>query len=243
MLYSATYLIAGVPIRISSCAKAVHRLCEDYRTDADCVMEVVSSAEEVEAERAMEQGYQDTGITFGRLESLLVYRKIATGLLDHGILLMHGSSLSVDGAGYMFTALSGTGKSTHVALWRKAFGDRAVMINDDKPLIRVGDDSEPAVIYGTPWDGKHHLSNNISVPLKAIAYLERGDENGIHPVAARDILPVLWQQTFKTSDPAVTMKVMGLLSKLARKVDFYNLHCNMNDDAALVAYNGMNKEK
>ena len=153
---------------------------------------------------------------------------------------MHGSCIAVDGEAYLFTALSGTGKSTHVRLWREMLGDRAVMVNDDKPLITVTGDR--AIVHGTPWDGKHHLSNNISVPLKAIVYLQRGEENEIERVDAKQLFPILIQQTFRSQDPLVTAKVMQLLAELSKKVEFYSLHCNMDPDAAQVAYDGMNSK-
>ena len=78
----------------------------------------------------------------------------------------------MDGEAYIFTAVSGTGKSTHAMLWREVFGERVRMINDDKPLIRITPEGK-AVVYGTPWDGKHHLSKNSAFPLKAICWLTR----------------------------------------------------------------------
>lgn len=111
------------------------------------------------------------------LETLAVYRKFAENLLAYDTVLFHGSVVAVDGIGYLFTAKSGTGKSTHTRLWREYFGERAVMVNDDKPLLQVTENG--VIVYGTPWDGKHHLSNNISVPLKAICILTRAEENHI----------------------------------------------------------------
>ena len=81
----------------------------------------------------------------------------------------------MDGAAYLFTAPSGTGKSTHTRLWREVFGDRVWMINDDKPMLRISENLVTA--YGTPWNGKHHISRNASAPLKAIVQLNRGKEN------------------------------------------------------------------
>ena len=104
------------------------------------------------------------------LETLAVCRKIAERMPEHNTFLFYGSCIAVDGAGYVFTAKSGTGKSTHTRLWRELLDNRATMVNDDKPLIRIADDD--AIIYGTPWDGKHPLSHNIAVPLKAICILE-----------------------------------------------------------------------
>ena len=78
----------------------------------------------------------------------------------------------MDGQAVLFTAKSGTGKSTHTKLWRDLFGERAVMVNDDKPLLRILKDG--VLVCGTPWDGKHRLSTNCALPLKAICILERG---------------------------------------------------------------------
>ena len=75
-----------------------------------------------------------------------------TQLLKFRGILLHSSCVVVDGVAYAFSADSGTGKSTHTALWLKHFGDRAYMLNDDKPAIRLVGDRVYAC--GTPWSGK-----------------------------------------------------------------------------------------
>ena len=82
-------------------------------------------------------------------------------ILDYDGILLHSSAISVDNEAYLFTANSGIGKSTHCALWMKYFGDRAVMINDDKPVIRIIDNKIYAC--GTPFSGKHDINKNILV--------------------------------------------------------------------------------
>ena len=59
-----------------------------------------------------------------------------TQLLLHNGIMLHSSCVVVDDKAYLFTARSGTGKSTHTRLWCQLFGDRAVMVNDDKPFLR-----------------------------------------------------------------------------------------------------------
>ena len=113
------------------------------------------------------------------LETLAAYRKICEKMVEYDTILMHGSVVAVDGEAYLFTAKSGTGKSTHTRFWREVFGERAVMVNDDKPLLKLTEDG--VLACGTPWDGKHHLSTNVCLPLRAICILERGEENEIHP--------------------------------------------------------------
>ena len=151
--------------------------------------------------------------------------------------MFHGSCIAVDGEGYLFNAPSGTGKSTHTRLWREAFGERAVMVNDDKPLIAVRENE--IRIYGTPWNGKHHLGENISVPLKAICVLKRGEENNLTKIDKALAYPTLLGQAYRPRDAEKLGKLLSLLDKLGDKVSLFELYCNMSPEAAEVAYCGM----
>ena len=153
-----TYRLAGHTVEIESVYPQVHTLCEAYRVDgkaeycitttpADIAYERQRSARADELEGAAVREYADP-----YLETLAVYRKLAQLLVQDDILLMHGAVVAVDGQAYLFTAKSGTGKTTHTRLWMQQFGDRAVMVNGDKPLLHIT--NEGVTVYGTPWDGK-----------------------------------------------------------------------------------------
>ena len=135
----STYRLAGHTIRIESLYSQVHTLCKAYRVDgeaeycitttpADIAYERQRSARADELEGAAVREHADP-----YLETLAVYRKLAQLLVWDDILLMHGAVVAVDGQAYLFTAKSGTGKTTHTRLWMQQFGDRAVMVNGDKP--------------------------------------------------------------------------------------------------------------
>ena len=175
------------------------------------------------------------------LETLAVYRKIADCLLSCNTLLFHGSVIAVDGEGYLFTAKSGTGKSTHTRLWREYFGERAVMVNDDKPLLRITDSGVTA--YGTPWDGKHRLSTNTAVPLKGICILARDTTNHIEPVETHAVYPLIVQQTNRSLSADGMKQTLSLIDRMLNVVPVYRLGCNMDIEAARVAYEGMNRLK
>jgi len=247
-MFKGIYKLAGVAIQITSLYDEVQKMCAAYSTDEEPELFVETTPELIDRERTdcdetkELEGLKDYVFPDSYLETLAVYRQVADQLLPQGVLLMHGSVLAVDGEAYMFTAQSGTGKSTHSRLWRQLFGERCVMVNDDKPLIRVTPrvDAEPEVIvYGTPWDGKHRLSTNISVPLKAIVHLQRGKENEIEQISPMEMLPTLLQQTFRPDTTALTLLVLTLLDEMSKKVKFYSLHCNMNPEVAKIAYEGM----
>ena len=237
------YRIGNKNILIRSVCPNVHKMCRDYAAEgeADFSVETTQADIDYELERSDEKDKRDgiirTGKRPGYLEKLAVYRKIARHMLDYDTFLFHGSAVCVGGEAYIFTALSGTGKSTHAALWRELLGDRAVMINDDKPLISVGEDD--VTVYGTPWDGKHHLSSNTSVPLKAICILERGEQNIIERISVDEAYPMFLQQTYKPTSSIELMNTLDILDRLMNKVNIYRLKCNMEKEAAIVAYNGM----
>ena len=81
------------------------------------------------------------------------------------------------GEANLFTAKSGTGKSTHARLWREVFGERAVMVNDDKSLVQITDSG--ATVYGTSWNVKHGMGANIAVLMKDVCIVDRAEKNTI----------------------------------------------------------------
>ena len=168
------------------------------------------------------------------MEPLALYRKIADKLVEYNTILFHGSVVAVDGQAFLFTAKSGTGKSTHTRLWRKLFGQRAIMVNDDKPLLKIS--AEGVQVCGTPWDGKHKLNTNCMLPLKAICILERGEENHICKISAAQALPMLMQQSHR---PGNLIKYMDILDALTKVIAFYRLQCNMEEEAARISYEAM----
>jgi len=171
------------------------------------------------------------------LEITAVQRKIAEELVGFDVLLFHGSVVAVDGVAYLFTAKSGTGKSTHTRFWRQVFGERAMMVNDDKPFLKI--EEGRVLACGSPWNGKHRLGSNIMVPLKAICILERGEADEIWPISPKEALPMLFQQSARPQNPALMGKYMELVDRLAAGVEFYRLKCTMSENAARVAYEGM----
>ncbi len=241
-MITRNYEFAGKVIRVSSQYETVHNYCADYRTEEEPDFAVMISQADIDYERKKSADENRlTGLTArehsdGYLEELAVYRKIAEKMPEYDTILFHGSVVAVDGEAYMLKAKSGTGKSTHTRLWRELFGDRAVMVNDDKPLIGVG---ETVTAYGTPYDGKHRLSNNIAVPLGAVCILTRSESNHIERITVSDAYPMLMQQVYRPADPAALRKTLELVDKLAGAVKLYRLGCNMDISAAETSYNGM----
>ena len=193
--------------------------------------------QDVERERARAE-HPDADEAY--LESLACYRKFCERAVFERVLLFHCSAVSVDGVAYLFAAPSGTGKSTHTALWRRVFGDRAVMVNDDKPLLRLS--PQDVLVYGTPWDGKHHLSNHICARVGGICFLSRASENRITRVSPNEGLGRLLVQTFRPDSTEGTAQMLKLAIELATRIPLWSLECNISEDAARLAWHSMSKE-
>ena len=237
---------ADIPVRIRAIWPELRQFLQAYLTEEEAVFTIETGQEDIDRERVMSartraaEGLPELHTSDFYLETLAVYRKLADALVEREVLLFHGSVVAVDGEAYLFTAPSGTGKSTHTRLWRETFGERAVMINDDKPLLRVSREGVRA--YGTPWNGKHHLGGNCSAPLKALCILERARENHVERVSPEDAFPRMLQQCYLPENGEKVEKTLALLERMCQTVKLYRLGCNMKREAALVSYQGMQEE-
>lgn len=237
--------VAGCAAGVRAMFDSTRDFCAEYLCDAEPDFSVAIDAEDLRMERERSahtdqlEGRAVRRFPDDYLETLAMQRKLAEALFGYDTLLFHGSVVAVDGQAYLFTAKSGTGKSTHTRLWREMLGDCAVMINDDKPFLRM--ENGRVTAYGSPWNGKHRLGANISAPLRAVCILERGEVNEIHPIVPAEALPMLMQQSHRPSDRSNFQKYMELIGALADGTKFYRLACNMDPSAAKVAFEGMKK--
>lgn len=242
-MYESRIEIAKVPVLIRCLFHENQEFFHDYFTKKEPLFTIEPTETDLKQmqtdfDRMDEmEGIPKHRRTDSFLENNAIHSMLAERLVEQNVLLMHGSALCMDGEAIIFTAKSGTGKSTHARLWREAFGDRVWMINDDKPMLRI--EETGVMVYGTPWDGKHHLSRNASAKLKAIVNLTRDESNHIAPMSWADAFPVLMKQCYTSRNPATMVRIMELEKQLLSAVDFYTLGCNMLPEAAKVAWEGI----
>ena len=233
----AKYKIADVVFEFNSKNANAEKLLKDYLYTGNDGVEFsyTPTTEDILKEKFGSYDYPEW-----YLESLSAFRKLCEFILDNrdGI-IFHASAISIDGKAYLFTAPSGTGKSTHARLLREKLGDRAFMINDDKPIVRRIDGEFYA--YGTPWNGKHRLSTNCKVKIDGICKLHRAKTNGIEKADSRDMVITVLNQTLRFPDKDRTEKLLSFIDGLISSVKIYSRGCNMEKDAADVSYNGMVK--
>ena len=232
----AKYKIADLVFEANTVYEYSHKLCEDYKYEGDLPTQfcLTTTKEDILAEQAR----TTEPCPDPYAECLALFRKLCDRALEvSDTIVFHSSAVAVDGEAYLFTAPSGTGKSTHTKLWRELFKDKAVMINDDKPMIRLIDGE--FYVYGTPWNGKHRIGENTKAKIKAICKIGRAKENHIEKCSTTEMLLTVLNQTTRPTDMAQMDKLLSLIDKLLSNVPLYKLGCNMDIEAAKIAYEGM----
>ena len=232
--------IADLKIRIRNKYNYVFALCKNYLTEEcdDVDLDISVSEEQISKEVAE----AEISVSEAYAECVCVYRNICNELpLRFESYLLHCALIEYEGRGYAFAAKSGTGKSTHISLWKKVFGDKVRIINGDKPILRYINGA--FIAYGTPWCGKEGFEVNASVPLSAICFIERSKDNSISDLTTDEAVLRLFHQILQPKDTGTVDALFPLLDATLRTVPCYLLKCNMEDEAAVVAYNGMKDKK
>lgn len=229
------YRIAEMNIAVQARYEKTYRYMEAFLTDSDDYELYIEPTEEmIRHEAALGEAIHGIPQSDHVCESVAVLRVICDYIIDKGGFFLHCSCLKFRDEAIIFTAPSGTGKSTHASLWRKHFGDEVVMINDDKPLVR--ELGGRFMIYGTPWNGKHGLGSNTCAPVRAVVFLSQAPENTASDVSPVDALALLLQQTVLPSDKAQLSKLLDMLGGLVETVPMYRLGCTISDEAVTTIY-------
>ena len=176
------------------------------------------------------QDCPDALASFAVSNSAMMMYMLATAGLD--TLLIHASTVILDGCGYAFTGRSGSGKSTHSRLWLNNL-EGSMLLNDDNPVVRIIDGR--AFVFGSPWSGKTPCWKNMSAPLKAVVHIFQAPENRIEKLAG-----IQAYASFITScscmkwNRKVCDGVNACVEKLIGLCGFYNLYCLPDREAALL---------
>ena len=183
----------------------------------------------------------ENGKVYVNEEISALYRKIADILVEDNIVVFHGSSFMVNGGGFIVTARSGVGKSTHVNLLKELLGNELVYINDDKPLVEVKND---ITIFSNPWNGKERRGNNISAPLKAVLFLSRSEEPSYKKIINKEEAYIkLLSQIYLPKEKSKREKALKLVDLILKNTDFYEINVNMNIESAKMTYERIIKDE
>lgn len=145
-----------------------------------------------------------------------------------GAVSLHSSFITHGGQAILFSAPSGTGKSTQAALWERHAG--AEQINGDRSVIRCVDGVWTA--FGFPFAGSSGIYKNKSAPIRAIVVLRQAPDNTIERLAAPEAFRLLYSETaiqrWNTQGHAAAV---DLLIRLCAAVPVYRLCCTPDERA------------
>lgn len=208
----------------------------DYLSDEAGGIKLYASRESREAARqrlASNPNRRNTDLSPNFIEFSALHHHIAYKLAEKNILLVHGSVVVADGEAVLFIAPTRTGKSTHTRLWTELLGERAFILNNDKPLIRI--ENNTATAYATPWGDTPTPKLRFS-QLTAMVHLQRG-ENHITAVEPGKLLLPLLQASLRGRTKEEAAKLLSLQGSLLRCVRTYAMTCQPDSAAAEMAYN------
>ena len=183
------YDIAGLTVRMNNCGGRSEKQAIPYlakNQDPEQHFDIDINVDKKRVEIAMREHPE---LNANDWEYMLTGSDFYTDLIKFNGILLHSSCVVVDGVAYAFSADSGTGKSTHTQLWLKHFGDRAYILNDDKPAIReidgkiyaCGTQMEQAalctaLVAGICMDSKDPAETIINIMTAAADLMDRMEE-------------------------------------------------------------------
>ena len=230
--------IAGLVYEIEYEYDGLERHFEDYLID-ECLNEevyhITYSKDDYEEVRADNYNAIPSYIEFVCIMQNIIRQ------LPKNRLVMHGAVIEYKGKAYLFTAPSGTGKTTHISMWVKHLGDKVKIINGDKPVLIVSDDEVTA--FGAPWCGKEGWQINTSAPLEGICLLERGEENLIEEINPGKYIEYFVKELYIGNSENTLLDVIDIFEKISRSVLFYRMECNISEEAAKCSFEKMTGDK
>lgn len=230
--------VAGRVFLIRARSENLPGLYRKYIAEEDAVPDfsVEIADEELDAERQAMEEYASVSARAKRdlplkiVENAAIFRKVAACLLPDGTVPLHGSAIAWKGHGILFTAPSGTGKSTHTRFWKALYGDEVTVVNDDKPLICT-DQSGRCLICGSPWSGSSRTNENITVPLHAVCFLHRAEENRFREADRAEALSGLLQCIYRPGTRQEANRVVNAVRRINACASFFEVGC-VNDISA-----------
>jgi len=150
----------------------------------------------------------------------------------------HGVAIEYEGKAYIFSAPSGTGKSTRAFLWQKYLGENNVaIVNGDKPVLWFKDDE--VLACGSPWSGKEGLEKNVCVPLGGICLLHRSAANIIRRAGSQEFFDFYANQVQLPKAPDSMLSALSLIEELYAKVPIFTLENDMSEQGVKVAFEAL----
>ena len=235
------YCFANHIFEIETAFPYFHDFAKEYLTEEKPEFTLKTTKEEVEEWKSSHKDCD--GFNLDYIETLVLHAKIASVLSLFDAFILHGSTIYVDEPknAFVFTAPSGTGKSTHVSILRKVYGNRINIINDDKPFLSYNSKDNTFDVFGSPWNGKERLSNNISGSLKGIFVVKQAKTNKVSKLSPDEAVSKLITQLYMPKGMEESKHSLKALASLVKCIPIYILEVNMSEEAGNTSFEVMLK--
>ena len=220
--------IAEIKINVNSHHSGLLYRCKDFLCDGgniDCIIDPYSDNSK----------FLDIAE-----ENFVAFRMFADRLYKYDAYLLHSAFIKMNDRGIAFAAQSGVGKTTHILLWKRLFGNDMLIINGDKPVVRFIDDSFYA--FGTPWNGKEKMGCNAKAKFTDLCFIERSETNSITRITQSESLERIINQVYMPKDALALKTTLDLINKTLNLTSQWLIKCNTDITAAQIAYDGIFKE-
>ena len=219
--------VADVCVEIDNRYGFVEDVCRDYivKDGQEPAFRVQISSDEV---HRMLSG-ATWNLTAPMAESYLINRALCRKMAEYDAYLFHSAVITYKGKCIAFSGKRGTGKSTHIGLWKDKFGKEVTVINGDKPILALREGK--LIAYGTPWCGKEGWQTNTSAELDAVVFLEQAKTNEIAAIGKEEFTHRISEQILPPAKPEMTDRFAALLHHTVEHVPAYVLECNMSTTA------------
>lgn len=223
------YKIADLAFRTECKGEYLKNLLQPYIFDsAEYSFNICVNKNDLEYEKKIAPNF-----SWQMYESSAVLRQLSNKITEYDGILFHGAAIEYNKTAYLFCAPSGTGKTTHIMLWKKLLGDKVTVINGDKPFVRLKDGVP--IVYGSPWQGKENLGTNTKCRLGGIVFVNRSAKNYAVPLSPADsVFKLLSSAAYKKTTDG-TLQTLRLLEEITKQIRLFDLFCNMEDDASRTA--------
>ena len=157
---------------------------------------------------------------------------------ENGGFVFHCSYIEWEGKAILFTAPSGTGKSTQADLWHTCRG--AQIINGDRAVVRVVDGVP--VAEGIPYAGSSVYCKNNSLPIRAIVYLAQAKETAVRRIRGYEAFSRIWEGvSVNTWDARDMERVSAAVQETAGRTPVFYMPCTPDETAVKALEDALRK--
>lgn len=154
------------------------------------------------------------------------------GFVFHCAYITHGDKA------ILFTAPSGTGKTTQAELWKQHRS--AEIINGDRAAVRL--ENGILLAEGIPFSGSSQYCENRSLPIEAIVYLEQAPQTTIRKLRGYEAFSKIWEGvSVNTWDRKDMELVSAVVQKAAAEIPMFHLSCTPDESAVIALEEALRK--